>query len=253
MEHKAPIPESGASSVSATAQVPIWLKVIYTAFVCVLVPYYWKAYGPVNFLYFCDVALLVTLPALWLENRMLVSVQAVAILLPQMIWVFDFVCTLVFGQGPVGMTAYMFDEKLPLFVRGLSSFHGWMPFLLVYLVWKLGYDRRAFVIQSACGVALLLGCYFFTPMPPAPVSDPNAAVNINYVFGLSYTEPQHWMAPGLWLTMLIVVFPTVFYLPAHLALSKLFASARRAQSAQSAVPASSVETQHPAPAVGEEA
>ncbi len=207
---------------STGARLPLWLKLIYTAFVAVLVPYYWTAYGPMNFLYFCDVALLVTLPAIWLESRLLASVQAVAILLPQSLWILDFLATMAFGQGPLGMTSYMFDAGIPLFVRGLSSFHGWMPFLLLYVVWKLGYDRRAYLIQCACGVGLLLFCYFFTPAPPAPASDPNAAVNINYVFGLSYTEPQHWMAPQWWLLILIVVFPVVFYLPAHLILAKCF-------------------------------
>jgi hypothetical protein len=49
-------------------KIPLWLKVAYTAFVAVLVPYYWHTYGPVNFLWFCDIALLVTLAALWLES-----------------------------------------------------------------------------------------------------------------------------------------------------------------------------------------
>jgi hypothetical protein len=221
--------------LGSTKRIPLWLKLTYTAFVCVLVPYYWTAYGPTNFLYFCDVALLVTLPALWLENRTLVSVQAVAILVPQMLWVIDFVSHLLFGAGPVGMTDYMFSETIPLFVRGLSSFHGWMPFLLLYLVWKLGYDRRAYAIQCVCGIALLLVCYFFTPAPPAPASDPNAAVNINYVFGLSDTEPQQWMSPGLWLTLLIVSFPTVFYLPSHLVLRKVFRNDRAKKPAQLSV------------------
>ncbi len=41
------------------------------------------------------------------------------------------------------MTDYMFKHENSLFLRGLSLFHGWLPFLLVYLVWQLGYDRRA--------------------------------------------------------------------------------------------------------------
>jgi hypothetical protein len=41
-----------------------------------------------------------------------------------------------------GMTAYMFDGAKPLFLRGLSLFHGWLPFFLVYLVARLGYDGR---------------------------------------------------------------------------------------------------------------
>lgn len=53
-------------------RIPLWVKLAYTAFVCVLVPYYLSAYGPTNFLYFCDVALLMTLAALWLESPLLV-------------------------------------------------------------------------------------------------------------------------------------------------------------------------------------
>ncbi len=207
---------------SQPARIPLWLKIAYTAFMCVLIPVYWRSYGPRNFLYFCDVALLVTLLAIWLENRLLVSMQAVAILLPQMLWVVDFVFYGLSGKGPIGMTAYMFDPKLPLFARGLSLFHGWLPFLLIYLVHKLGYDRRAFTIQCICGITLLLLCYFFTPAPPAPAVDPNAAVNINYVFGLSDNDPQHWMAPQLWLALLLAAFPIVLYLPAHLLLSRIF-------------------------------
>ena len=43
------------------------LKVAYTAFMAVLVPVYWHHYGPTNFLYFCDVALFLTLagPGRW--------------------------------------------------------------------------------------------------------------------------------------------------------------------------------------------
>jgi hypothetical protein len=180
-----------------------------------MVPYYWHAYGPLNFLYFCDIALLVTLPALWLENRFLLSMQTVAILLPQLLWVVDFAAHAVSPTGLMTMTDYMFDPGIKLFVRGLSSFHGWLPFVLLYAVWKVGYDRRAFVVQCIFGIALLLVCYFFTPAPPQP---PWHAVNINYVFGLWKDRPQVWMAPWLWLAMLLVVFPVAFYLPAHVAL-----------------------------------
>jgi hypothetical protein len=210
---------------SQSSRIPLWLKLLYTVFVCVLVPTYWTAYGPRNFLYFCDVALLVTLPAIWLESGLLVSMQAVAILLPQALWVVDFVSQLVFGRGPVGLTAYMFNPNLWWFARGLSLFHGWLPFLLVYLAWRLGYDRRAFVLQSICGIALLLVCYFFIP----------AAANINYVFGLSDKEPQQWMAPELWLAMLVAAFPTILYLPVHLVLSRCFGRSREVEPAPATV------------------
>src|SRR6266576_2627730 len=84
-----------------------------TAFVCVLVPYYWMTYTPWNFLFFCDVALLMTLAALWLESPLLASISAVGIMLPQFLWVFD----LLTAGRVIGMASYMFDSKLALFVR----------------------------------------------------------------------------------------------------------------------------------------
>ena len=80
-----------ATAAGGRSRLPIWLKLLYTAFVCVLVPHYWSAYGPTNFLYFCDIALLLTLVGLWREDPLLVSMPAVGILLPQAFWMVDFV------------------------------------------------------------------------------------------------------------------------------------------------------------------
>ena len=43
-------------------QIPLWVKLGYTLFVAVLVPIYLRHYGPANFLWFSDVALLATVP-----------------------------------------------------------------------------------------------------------------------------------------------------------------------------------------------
>src|SRR5262245_30523727 len=86
--------------------VPLWLKLALSAFVAVQVPFYWYSYGPTNFLYFCDVALLLTLAAVWLESPLLASMPTVGILLPQMLWVTDFLCGLT-GHPLTGMTNYM--------------------------------------------------------------------------------------------------------------------------------------------------
>ena len=231
-----------SADVPETNSIPLWVKLPYTAFVAVLVPYYWHAYGPANFLYFCDVALLLTLVALWTQSRLLASMQGVAILLPQAIWIADFLVGAVGGRL-LGMTDYMFDPKIPLFVRGLSSFHGWLPFLLIWMIWRLGYDRRAFWVQTIFGLALLTVCYAFTAAPPAPAADPNAAVNINYVFGLTSDKPQTMMDGRLWFALLLAFFPLCLYLPTHLLLSKGFVDSpadRAGMTVQGSTPPSNV-------------
>ena len=99
----------------ASNRVPLWLKFAYTAFVMVLVPVYWHYYGPTNFLYFCDVALLTGLAAIWLENPLLASAPAVGILLPQALWAVDF----------VGAAAGMPRRGLSLNERGLNETFGY--------------------------------------------------------------------------------------------------------------------------------
>ncbi|MGP0063809.1 MAG: hypothetical protein ACLQGP_09450 [Isosphaeraceae bacterium] len=207
--------------MSPRHRIPMALKIAYTAFVAVLVPYYWVTYSPWNFLFFCDVALLITLVALWTENPLVMSLPAVGIALPQMLWVCDFLT----GARITGMTGYMFDPKLPLFVRGLSGFHGWLPFVLIWGVCRLGYDRRALAGWTAIGTAILLASFFLAPAPPAPTDNPNLAVNLNYVHGLSDRTPQTWIPAWLWLSIFLVGFPVVFYIPSHVIFRKWFPQA----------------------------
>ena len=206
-------------------RIPLPVKIVYTAFVAVLVPYYWATYTPWNFLYFCDVALLLTLVAIWTENALLVSMSSVGILLPQALWVLDFLARAVAGVHITGMTAYMFDPSLPLFVRGLSTFHGWLPFLLVYLLSRVGYDRRAYRAQTVLAVGLLLVCFYLAPKPPPSTRFPSHAVNINYVYGMDDQRPQTLMAPELWMLLMIGVNVVALYVPTHLVLKKLYARA----------------------------
>ncbi len=211
-----------STSTKSTARaIPLWLKLAYTLFVSVLVPYYWIAYGPTNFLFFCDIALFLTLAALWLESRLLASMAGVGILMPQALWMADFLGSAV-GIPVTGMTGYMFDAKYSLFVRGLSFFHFWLPILLVWMIWRLGYDRRALLSWTSLAWAVLMVCYFLMPAPPAPADNPDLIVNINYVYGFSDKEPQSWMPPLAWFTTLLVALPTLIYLPTHVILGKLF-------------------------------
>jgi hypothetical protein len=57
--------------------IPLWLKLAYTVFVAIIVPVYAKKWGWGNFLWFSDIALLLMVPALWTESRLLVSMMAV--------------------------------------------------------------------------------------------------------------------------------------------------------------------------------
>ena len=221
----------GSSVEPVGRRIPLWLKLAYTGFMAVVIPYYWRVYGPINFLYFCDVAILVTLVAIWTENRLLSSMQAVAIVVPQTLWVIDFVLKGTAGRSMLGLADYMYNPGIPLFARCLSSFHGWLPFLLLWMVWRLGYDRRALAVQTLCCWALLLICFFFTPRPPAPAGDPNAAVNVNYVFGLG-DSVQTWMPPGLWLALLMVTLPMLIYWPTHLVLRRAFSGHARSGGAR---------------------
>lgn len=205
------------------AKIPVWLKLAYTLFMAVLIPVYWSYYGPTNFLYFCDVALLLTLVGIWREDALLISMCAVGILLPQFFWVADFFATF-WGYPLSGMTAYMFRRESSLFLRGLSLFHGWLPFLLVYLVRCVGYDRRGFKAWTCLAWALIAICFFLMP-PPNPDAG-LTPVNINYVWGMNDAHAQTWMPTYAWLGFLIVGLPLLVFMPTHLVLRKLAPQAR---------------------------
>lgn len=202
-------------------KLPFASKLLYLAFLAILVPVYLEAYGPVNFLYFCDIALLLTGAALLREDRLLASVAAVGIVLPQLLWCLDFACGLL-GWFPIGMTSYMFDASLPLHLRALSLFHGWLPLLLLWMVSRLGYDPRAFRYWWAIAWAAMLIAFFLVP---ATASDSFTPANVNYVYGLD--GPQTWMPAGAWLALMLVAVPLVVTLPTHLALRRLWGTAGR--------------------------
>ena len=205
-----------------TGRIPLAVKVLYTAFTAVMVPVYLKDYGPTNFLYFCDVAVLMTLVAVWTEKSLWASAPLVGILIVQLLWMADFLTIAIRGHGLINMTAYMFDSEKDFFLRALSFFHFWLPWLLVYLVWKLGYDRRAWVTWSSLAAVLLLVCYFLMPGPPPRPDNPNLPVNINYVWGLSDDKPQVWMDGRLWFLMEFFGLIFIVWLATHLALCAIF-------------------------------
>lgn len=218
-------------SKTPRGKIPLWIKIAYTAFLAVMVPIYWRDYGPTNFLYLCDAAAFLTLAALWCESPILASVPAVGIVLLQFIWVLDF-CIHFAGLKITGISDYMFDPQIPLFARGLSLFHGWLPFLLVYAVWRLGYDRRGLAIWVGLAWVLLLVSYFWMPPSGAVLANPKQPVNINHVFGFSDHAPQSWMPAWAWLLTLMLGLPLLIWWPTHLAFGRFFKTASSEKSAQ---------------------
>lgn len=193
--------------------IPVWLKIVHTTFVAVIVPIYWRHYGPANFLWFSDIALFLLVPALWLESPLLVSVIALAVILPELAWNVDFFGRLVTGASLTGLSDYMFGRANPRFIRALSLFHVALPAVILWLVWRLGYDRRALLWQTALAAVVLPVSYVF--------SDPRG--NVNWVYGFGARRQTAIPAP-LFVVVQLLLFVLVMYLPTHLVLARLFGS-----------------------------
>ena len=198
--------------------VPVWLKAALTAFVVVLVPVYLDAYGPLHFLWLSDVALFLTVVAVWRGSRLLTSMMAVGVLPMELAWNLDFLLLLLAGWSPVGLADYMFDPELSPLLRGLSLFHVALPVIWIWLLRRWGYDRRALVRQTLLFWAVILVTQL--------VTDP--ADNINWVFAYE-AKPLRWVPPLAWLAMYLVGAPLLLFLPLHALLSRLAPAPRGPQ------------------------
>ena len=204
-------------------KIPLAVKAVGAAFLAVLTPIYLNTYGITNFLWFCDAALILTIVGMWLESSLLISMCSVGILLLQCLWLVDFGSSLV-GIHFLSLTTYMFDRHLPLFTRGLSLFHGWLPLLLVWLLFRLGYDKRALSSWTFLAAGLGFVCYFFTPPAGAHLTNPNLPVNINYLYGFNDQKPQTLVNQNLYVFVWLGGLWLVVFLPTHLALRNIFAA-----------------------------
>ena len=191
--------------------IPLWMKLAYTIFVIVTVVIYFREYGPGNFLWFSDIALIVMVPALWLESRLLASMMAVGTLLPEIFWNISFFARLITAKRISGLTDYMFDPTKPVYLRALSLFHVFLPVLAFWMVAKLGYTPAAWIAQTVLAWIVLPLTYLLT--------DPKE--NINWVHGLS-SKPQKRIPPLVYLGLVMIMFPVIIYLPTHLILKLLF-------------------------------
>ena len=195
-----------------TCPIPFSVNLLYTLFVCVLVPVYWRQYGPANFLWFSDLALFIGLAALWLESSLLASMQAVSVVLLELAWNIEFFVGLIAGKQILGLAGYMFKSDKPLWLRGLSLFHVPMPVILLWQVCCFGYDTRAWIAQTTLFFLVMPLCFFFT----------RPGENINWVFGPG-SQPQRKIPAGVYLILLLIGAPLFIYLPTHVLLRALTA------------------------------
>lgn len=191
--------------------VPLWLKIGYSVLVAIILPIYYRRYGPGNFLWFSDIALILLVPAVWLESSLLASMMAISVLLPELVWVASYISGLLTGRAATGLAGYMFDQRLPLYLRNLSLFHLILPPLLIWLVYRLGYDSNALPAQACLAWLVLPLSYRFT----------SREENVNWVHGLA-GRAQSKIPPFTYLLLLMVAFPLLIYLPTHLLLLRLF-------------------------------
>ncbi|MDN3517030.1 hypothetical protein QWY84_05355 [Aquisalimonas lutea] len=193
--------------------IPLWLKLAYTAGAVGILVVYWFRYGPGNYLWFSDIALIVTIPALWLESALLASMMAVSVLLPEALWNLSFFGRLLTGRRISGLTEYMFEPQRPRYLRALSLFHVPLPIILAWMISVLGYDPRALALMTLLAWIVLPATYVLTP----------PSRNVNWVHGPGGEGTrQTRLHPLAYLGVLMVAFPVVVYLPTHLLLLVLF-------------------------------
>lgn len=194
-------------------RLPLGLKIGYTIFMIVWIPSYWIFYGPANFLWLCDIANLILLVAIWRDSALLVSSQAVSVLLIQIAWVIDYGTALAAGVHLIGGTEYMFDVNKPLWLRALSLFHIAIPPLLLWSLRRLGYDRRGWKLQTAIAWVVLPLSYVFG----------NPGSNLNWLWYL-FGWKQDLVSPLQFLPVAMLLYPLVLYLPSHALLRWLYRS-----------------------------
>jgi hypothetical protein len=198
------------SPPAAHVKLPDWLRWAALAWLVIWFPAYWHTWGAANFLYLCDIAVILTCLGVWTNSALLISSQAVGSLLVDAAWALDAGWRLILGHGLTGKTEYLFDPHYPLWIRLLTLFHLVMPALVLWTVSRTGYDRRGWSLQSAIALGAFIAARFTSP-----------AENINFAF----TDPFfHWAwgPPPVHVAVSVLFMMFAVYLPTHLLLKRVF-------------------------------
>jgi len=190
-------------------RLPLWLKIAWTLWLIVWAPLYWRQYGAQNFLYFCDIGNVLIGIALWLESALIFSWVACSLLIFQTLYCIDLAGALLTQHHLIGGTEYMFDPHLSLLIRLISLFHVVTPPLLLWGIWRLGYDPRGWKLQTLEAWIVVPINHLWHP-----------EMDVNFARGLFFHE-QHVMPGWMYLLIYLITVPLLIYLPTHLFLSWL--------------------------------
>ena len=194
--------------------IPLWFKIAYTIFVCVVLAFWLKHYGWRNLLWFSDIALIGAVPALWLESAPIASVLAVVVLGPELLWNLDFAFRLISGYRGPGLTSYMFERERPRVLRALSLFHVPLPAVLLWLLHAHGYAAAVALPGAVVLAALVL---------PASRFFGSAEANINWTWGLARVQSR--VSPVAYVALLFAGFVLLVFTPTDWLLRRLFDAA----------------------------
>ncbi len=184
-------------------RIPLWIKTLWTLAIILWIPIYWRQYGLQNFLFFCDLGNLFIVAGLWLESPLIFSWQATGLLFFQTLFTIDLAGALISGRHWIGGTEFMFDAQVVVAIRLLSLFHVVVPPLLLWAIWRLGYDSRGWKCATITAWIVVPINYFWRP-----------ECDVNWARG-PFLREQH-AVPGLvYLLAYLIIVPAAVYHPTH--------------------------------------
>ena len=176
-----------------------WFLIIFCS---ILIPIYIYHYGIINFLWFSDIGLLLTLISLVRKNPIYISVASLGFLLFELTWAASFFLELFLDISFFHLTSYMFDVNYPLYLRLLSLFHLFMPVIWFYYLNKWGYK-----LKSIIGFL-----FFYWVIVTLSYLLSSKQENINWVFSFY---------PYL-ISAMYLIIPIIIFVPMHKILKKLY-------------------------------
>lgn len=185
-----------------------WLGALW---LLIYLPTYHAAYGALNFLFLCNIGVILTAIGLIARNRLLLSSQAVAAPVIALVWAIDVAWKLATGDFLYGGTSYMWAPAFPLSARLLSLYHLAWPLLLWWMLRRIGYDPRGWPLQVVVAALAMIAGRLLAP----------AADNVNFAWTDPFFDRQLGPA-ALHLLVCWGLLSVVAYGPTHAFLRRMF-------------------------------